>query len=287
MLLSGLLWLLAFDLVISNCTTGDLGGVPADGWTCSLQSGGTGALATFAETVVEFGDCSTYSNKATLIGPFNVSGIPTSTFFGNATLTNNTSAVILYTGAVIGAMDDGKYSMTDLVTFGNTTQTWLAHIFITHSDRIITTPATSTITISSTQFITETGKSVATNTPTTVLYKFITVTSTVSCLNFAYPTQTAARRRQLTLKADSIDVQQGPEFGFVCFPQGVATLYTTTILSTVTKDVTETVFETMPPVYGGDIVFQDKEKYLRPTVTVLSTVTITVREQASTLTQCD
>lgn len=85
--------------------------VPADGWTCSLQSGGPGASVTFAETVVEVGDCSTYTNKATLVGPFNVSGIPTSTFFGNATLTNEVSAVILYTGAVVGAMYDGKYSM--------------------------------------------------------------------------------------------------------------------------------------------------------------------------------
>lgn len=133
------------------------------------------------------------------------------------------------------------------MTFANTTQTWLAHIFITHSDRIVKTPATSTITISSTQFITETGERSATSTPTTVQYKFITVTSTVSCLDFAYPTQTAAQRRQLS---STIDVPQVPIFGFVCLPQAVATLYTTTILSTVTKDVTETVFH-MQPVYGG------------------------------------
>jgi hypothetical protein len=79
-----------------------------------LHSGGPGALETFAETVVEVGDCSTYMNNATLIGPFNVSGIPTSTFFGNATLTNDVSAVIPYTGAVVGAMVDGKYSMVPL-----------------------------------------------------------------------------------------------------------------------------------------------------------------------------
>jgi hypothetical protein len=90
--------------------------VPADGWTCFLQSEGPGALVTFAETVVEVGDCSTYTNNATLIGPFNVSGIPTSTFFGNATLTKNVSAVILYTGAIVGAMNDGKYSMVLLGT---------------------------------------------------------------------------------------------------------------------------------------------------------------------------
>jgi hypothetical protein len=144
-------------------------------------------------------------------------------------------------------------------------------------------PSTSTLTISSTHFATETvtvTKADVQATPTTmmpkatttVLYKFVTVTSTVSCLNFTFPNSGTPRRR---LQPEHIFVDQGyenpqldavevPEVdvnpiampsiaNFNCKQQGTATLYTTTIFSSVTEDITETetVTVVMPPYQHG------------------------------------
>jgi hypothetical protein len=133
----------------------------------------------------------------------------------------------------------------------------LAEIFITHSQLIINTPSTSLLTISSTTFVTETATKSgarATTMPkaTSVLYKYVTITSTVSCLNFTFPkSRTVTRRLQpehifvdQSYEHSQLDVEEPaglhPIAAFGCHPQGTATLYTTTMFSSVIEDVTVT-----------------------------------------------
>jgi hypothetical protein len=119
-------WLLSISIqmVLSDCTSGDLGGVtpkldklimmqvPADGWTCVLDRFGQDF---FAETVIEVGNCPNYTDNAFMVGPFDppITGNHIQTYFGKATLTNKVSATISYTGAIESLVLDGRYSMVE------------------------------------------------------------------------------------------------------------------------------------------------------------------------------
>lgn len=75
------------------------------------------APTTFAEIVVETGDCSSYTDTASLIGPLG-GAVPVTTYIGNATLPNGVSVTINYTNAFpAGLLAEGTYSLVPFLDF--------------------------------------------------------------------------------------------------------------------------------------------------------------------------
>jgi len=65
----------------------------------------------FAETLIASGDCTTYTDHASLIGPLSVTGSTSTYTASRATLTTGQSVTIQYSGAIAGALPEGSYSL--------------------------------------------------------------------------------------------------------------------------------------------------------------------------------
>jgi len=111
-----------------------------------------GDPCTLAETVSEIGNCATYTDQASLVGP--LGGAVTSTY--SVTGTQSTASITnVYGGAT--SLAEGSYSLVrvdpkkvltsqyDYVTMDILTQTWLAEITITTEPAYITTASTKTV----------------------------------------------------------------------------------------------------------------------------------------------
>jgi len=68
------------------------------------------AICTFAEVVVESGNCASYVDVATLFGP--IGAAVTTTYSGTATLVNGVTETLGYGGAApAGLLAEGLYSL--------------------------------------------------------------------------------------------------------------------------------------------------------------------------------
>lgn len=142
-----------------------------------------------------------------------------------------------------------------MLTFDGTTQTWIAGITIAHVPFVVRTAATSTIIVTTTTFVekvvtvtgfTDDATQIAPKPVTKVLYKVITTTVQVNCLDLGTPS-TNRKFQGREKPGDQHRINEEVIFGQ---PQATATVYTTTELSTITSEVTETVEKTMTASFG-------------------------------------
>jgi hypothetical protein len=119
MYLAALFFVVCWSALVSGqCNDGSLNVVSYPSHPCSQQIPAVeqtvyippDAICTFAETVVESGNCASYVDVATLIGP--IGAAVTNTYSGTATLPNGVTKTLGYNGAApAGLLAQGLYNL--------------------------------------------------------------------------------------------------------------------------------------------------------------------------------